>query len=205
MNSEKSVILQFFIDSNENPTLHTFNTCFILLRIDNNTPMYTFGDIAWTRGRIFTEFSYFFMKFEKSVIFTIFHRLNENTTLHTFNTCFILLRIDKNTPMYTFGDIAWTRGRIFTEFSYFLWILKSLSFLQFFIDLNENTTLHTFNTCFILLRIDNTTPMYTFGDIAWTRGRIFTEFSYFLWILKSLSFLQFFIDSNENMTLHTFY
>ena len=74
MNSEKSVILQFFIDSNENPTLHTFNTCFILLRIDNNTPMYTFGDITLTRGRIFTEFSYFFMKFEKSVIFTIFHR-----------------------------------------------------------------------------------------------------------------------------------
>ena len=149
---------------------------------------------------------FIFLWILKSLSFLqFFIDLNENTTLHTFSTCFILLRIDNNTPMYTFGDIAWTWGRIFTEFSYFLWILKSLSFLQFFIDSKENSTLHTFNTCFILLRIDNNTPMYTFGDIAWTRGRIFTEFSYFLWILKSLSFLQFFIDSNKNTTLHTFY
>ena len=50
MNLEKSVICKFFSDSNENTTLHTFNTCFILLWIDNNTPVYSFGDIAWTRG-----------------------------------------------------------------------------------------------------------------------------------------------------------
>ena len=39
--------------------------------------MYTFGDIAWTRGRIFTKFLYFFMNFEKSIIFTNFHRFEQ--------------------------------------------------------------------------------------------------------------------------------
>ena len=60
MNSEKSVILQFFIDSNENPTLHTFNTCFILLQIDKNTPMYTFGDIDWTQVEYLLRFHSFY-------------------------------------------------------------------------------------------------------------------------------------------------
>ena len=45
----------------------------------------------------------------------------------------------KNTPVYTFGDIAWTRGRICTKFLSFFMNLKSLSFLQFFID----SSLHT--------------------------------------------------------------
>ena len=117
MNSEKSVILQFFIDSNENTTLHTFSTCFILLRIDNNTPMYTFGDIAWTRGRIFTEFSYFFMNFEKSVIFTIFHRFERKHNVAHLLLSFYPCAQSENYPLRTFGDIAWTRGRIFTKFT----------------------------------------------------------------------------------------
>ena len=116
--------LRFFTDWNENMTLHTLNICFILLWIDDNTPMYTIGDTAWTRDRISTKFLSTFMNLEKTVIFTIFQRFERNTTLHTFSICFILLRIDDNTPMYIIGYIAWTRGRISTKFYQLLWIFQ---------------------------------------------------------------------------------
>ena len=63
----------------------------------------------------------------------------------------------------------------FLRFYHILWIYKSLSFWQFSINSNQNTTLHTFNICFIHLRIDNNAPMYALGDTAWTRDRIFTK------------------------------
>ena len=76
-----------------------------------------------------------------SVILTIYINLIQNTTLHTFSMCFICIRMDNNTPMYTLGDITWTRGRIFPKFSY---ILKSCHLHIFFIKSKKNTTLHTF-------------------------------------------------------------
>ena len=96
---------QFSINSNQNTTLHTFNICFIRIWMDNNSPMYTLGDMAWTRGRIFLKFSLVFKVLSLSHFFI---KSNETTTLHTFHWCFI--RMWKN-PLSTFGDMAWTRTR----------------------------------------------------------------------------------------------
>ena len=85
------------------------------------------------------------MKLEKSVIFTIFHRFERKYDVTHLQYLLYLLRIDNNTLMYAFGDIAWTRGRTFTKCSSFFYeFRKSLSFLQFFIDSIKNTKLHTF-------------------------------------------------------------
>ena len=63
----------------------------------------------------------------------------------------------------------------FLRFYQILWIYKSLSFWQFSINSNQNTTLHTFHMCPVSLWIDNNTPIYALGDKAWTRDRIFTK------------------------------
>ena len=83
------------------------------MRIDKNTPLYTFGYIAWIRDRIFTKLLSPFMSLEMSVIFTIFQRFE---TFNYFNTTSIILGIDEDTSINTFGDIAWTRGRVFIIF-----------------------------------------------------------------------------------------
>ena len=79
--------------------------------------MYALADTTWTQGRIFTKILSDFMNIQKSVTLTIFIDLIQNTTLHTFNMCLIRIRMDNNIPMYTLGDTAWTRGRIFPKFS----------------------------------------------------------------------------------------
>ena len=134
--------------------------------------MYTFGDIAWKRGRIFTKFLYFFMNL-KSLSFLQFNiDSNENTTLHTFNTCCILLQIDNNIPMYTFGDIAWKRGRTFTKFlSFFMNLEKSVIFTNFHRFEGKHNIAHLLLMFYPCVQSKHF-PLRTFGDMAWTRGRI---------------------------------
>ena len=86
------------------------------------------------------------MNFEKSVIFTIFHRFERKHNVAHLLLVLYLCAQSENYPMRTFGDIARTRRRIFTKFTQ---VLKILSFSQFFIESNENTTLHTFDWCSI--------------------------------------------------------
>ena len=126
----------------------------------------------------------------------------QNTTLHTFHMCSISLCFDNSTPTYALGDTAWTRGQIFTKI------------LSNFMNLQKSVTLticHRFDpkhdvahlqSPFIRIRMDDNTPLNTFGDTAWTRSRIFPKISL---VFKILSFSQFFIKSNETTTLHTFH
>ena len=82
--------------------------------------------------------------------------------------CFVRIRMNNNTPMYTFGDIARTRGRIFPKLSY---IFKILSFSHFFIKSNQkHDVAHPPLMFYPYVKFKNF-PMSTFGDIAWTRGR----------------------------------
>ena len=76
---------------------------------------------------------------------------------------------------YALGDTTWTWGRMFSKILSGFRIYKILSFWQFSINSNQNTTLHTFHMCYISLWIDNNTPMYASGDTGWTWGRIFTK------------------------------
>ena len=73
--------------------------------------------------------------------------------------------MDIHASMYAVGDTAWTRVRIFYYFH---------EFTKLLIDSNQNTMLNTINMGFIILRVDNNTPMLALGYTAWTRGQIFT-------------------------------
>ena len=169
--------MQFFINLNQNTTLHTFNICSIHLRIDNNAPMYALGDTAWTRGRIFSKFFIKFYGFINVCHFDNCPSIRIKTQRCTPSMCSISLWIDNSTLMYALGDTAWTRGQIFAKIlSHFMNLQKSVT-LTILIDLIQNTTLHTFNMCFICIRMDNNAPLYTFGDTAWTRGWIFPKIS----------------------------
>ena len=71
----------------------------------------------------------FFMKLQKSVIFIIFHQFDSkrNVAYHQYQF-YSFFVFDKNTPMYTFGEIAWIRGRIFTKLLSFFMNLKVCHF-----------------------------------------------------------------------------
>ena len=63
-------------------------------------------------------------------------------------------------------------SNIYQDFINFFWIYNCLSFLLFLINLNQNTTLHTFIMSFIPLRIDSNTPVYAMRDTD-TRSHIY--------------------------------
>ena len=99
--------------------------CILSLWMDSHAPMYALGETAWTSGRII---HHFFMNWQKSIIFTIVRQFKpKHNVAHLQYQFFCGLM--QNTPVYTFGDIAWIRGRLFTKFLSFFMNLKSLSFL----------------------------------------------------------------------------
>ena len=141
--------------------------CSISLWIDNNTPMYALVDTAWTRDRIFIKMLSHFMNFQKSVTLTMFYQFDQNTTLHTFNICFIRIWMDNNIPMYTLGDIVWTRGRIFLKFSL---VFKVCHLTFFHQNERKHDVAHLPLMFYPYVKLKKN-PLSTFGDMAWTRSR----------------------------------
>ena len=83
--------------------------CFIRIRMDTKTPLYTFGDTAWTRGQILPKISYVFNILSFS---HFFHKIEQKHNIAHLPLMFYPYVKFKNFPLGTFGDIAWTRTRI---------------------------------------------------------------------------------------------
>ena len=76
--------------------------------MDNNIPMFTLGDIAWTRGRLFLKFSLVFKVLSLS---HFFHEIERKHDVAHLPLMFYPYGKLKKIPLSTFGDMAWTRSR----------------------------------------------------------------------------------------------